>query len=461
MKTTRIFATALFFIIGINASAWRPVAHAVLKNVIVDSLPDSNIFKIAMEKHPYAAAWGAVGPDMGYNIDLSRLFKPGWKKRMKETWQYAEISHYNKVGTFLKNMVNAALESKDSMLISFVGGWITHVAGDFGSHGIYVKPEAGYYISFPDGRDLHGELEKLADTYIYHTYSNSAACTSKWKYDVVDYWPELFGVPSTSEDDVSRRMVKKKLRVILGKGEIEKFFLEVYRKTYFEGSKNRKPELDMVKNASTYQRSVGVGLGKTAGFEQYSVVMALNKLKMHQQLIPNLDKAFDFSKTKGVEYLIAASTGKMDGLFNDNWNLDIGEKGEPTYAIKISSKQGLGSGAKNKLYVQLKNKQGQVSEEELLTIKIGALTFMHNWNESYYYHVNLGDAMGETLDCWKIENIVWVKIISIRRKDIFLRNTLKVRELVVEYNGKPVGEPQKKFKMNNKHNERTIDVNKN
>ena len=97
----------------------------------------------------------------------------------------------------------------------------------------------------------------------------------------------------------------------------------------------------------------------------------------------------------------------------------------------------------------------------MLTIKIGALTFMHNWNESYYYHVNLGDAMGETLDCWKIENIVWVKIISIRRKDIFLRNTLKVRELVVEYNGRPVGEPQKKFKMNNKHNERTIDVNKN
>ena len=66
--------------------AFRPIGYVLLKNEIVASLPDGNIFKKAMLKHPEVAAWGAVAPDLAYSIDFSKTWRKGWKHQMKNSW---------------------------------------------------------------------------------------------------------------------------------------------------------------------------------------------------------------------------------------------------------------------------------------------------------------------------------------------------------------------------------------
>lgn len=407
--------------------AFRPIAHVLLKDQTVLSLPEGNFFKKAMLQYPHIAAWGAVGPDLGYNVDNSRFLTPGWKRRIKRSWQLAEVAHYNRVGTFVKNLVREAKKLNDPRFTAFVGGWITHIAGDFGCHGIYIKPEAGFYISNEEGRDLHSELEKLADAYLFNTYAKDY-CLSPWNFQASDYWQYFFGVPDMADNLLSKGQMRDSVRKLLG-DSLNVQFSRVYTNTY----EIKKPRLNFARLMSTYYRAVGEGIGKQAGFTTYSVIDALTKLDEERK--KRIKEAFDKGKELAMKYLTAAD-GEDLSIFKDNWNLDIGEEGGPTYVVRIDARNRLVARTKNRIYMQFVDKNGLESPRQLLNIKVSVLKFAFYQRDSYYYHVNMGGGRGE-LDCWKKENIKSINLISMRRKWTF-SNAFRIKKITVYYNGEVI-----------------------
>lgn len=428
MNKTKTLLIIVFCFLTLNAFALRPVGHVILKDKIVNSLPTDNRFRIAMEKYPNIASWGAVGPDLGYNIDLTRTFKTKWKRQIKNSMQLADLAHYHKVGTFVKKLIEKAYSQNDERFFAFVGGWITHIAGDFASHGIYVKEEAGFYIAFEGGRDIHSELENLSDAYLFSKYANTY-CLSSWEYNSEYYWQTFFGIKANPKNKSEKDRNRELLNEMIG-GNVEESFIKVYKETY---------ELDDVKFslvnlASTYSRSIGEGLGKYAGFKQYTVMEALDKMLIKDRK-KRIDSAFNVGIDRGNKYLTEAVTSKP--TYSDSWNLDIGENGEPTYIIRIDPGKSLTSRTKNDLFVTLKSKDGRISPEINITSKYGPLKFAFYQEDTYYYSFNLGGAMGE-LDCWKLENVESA-ILSIRpKKHQPFGNTFKFKQALIYYNGKVI-----------------------
>jgi len=211
-------------------------------------------------------------------------------------------------------------------------------------------------------------------------------------------------------------------------GTVEKSFIKVYKETY---------ELDEVKFslvnlASTYSRSIGEGLGKYAGFKQYTVMEALDKMLIKDRK-KRIDSAFNVGIDYGNKYLTEAVNSSPK--YSDSWNLDIGENGEPTYIIRIDPGKSLTSRTKNDLFVTLKSKDGRISPEINITSKYGPLKFAFYQEDTYYYSFNLGGAMGE-LDCWKLENVESA-IFSIRpKKHQPFGNAFKFKRAIIYYNGK-------------------------
>ncbi len=430
MKQTFILLAALLCLTN-SLSAFRPIGHVMLKDEIVRALPDDNRFKKAMLLYPQIASWGAVAPDLGYNPDLSRTFKAKWKRQIKNSMQLADLAHYHAVGTFLTNLINEAYRRNDDKFFAFVGGWMTHMAGDFGSHGIYVKPEAGYYVAYEAGRDLHSELEKISDAYLFSIYARNY-CLSEREFRSEYYWKELFGVRTKPKNKDERRENLKALEDMLG-GNVGKYFTDVYKKTYGLDSMAIVP-FDLVRLASTYYRSVGDGIGKYAGFTQHSVeeAMDLIALKNRKALI---DSAFSVGKSYGISFIEKAVSSNK--TFSDSYNLDIGEHGEPTYVIKIDAGRRMTARTKNDLYVKFANKQ-QKHTEIKITTKVGPMKFAFYQKDAYFYAVNLGGAMGEIADCWKKENVDSVTILMRKRKFQWFTNIFRIKQVTIYYNGKVI-----------------------
>ncbi len=414
-----------------SLSAFRPIGHVLLKDEIVRALPEGNRFKKAMLLYPKIASWGAIAPDLGYNPDLSRTFRAKWKRQIKNSMQLADLAHYHAVGTFLSNLIDEAYRRNDDKFFAFVGGWMTHIAGDFGSHGVYVKPEAGYYVAYEGGRDLHSELEKIADAYLFSKYARNY-CLSEREFKSEYYWKEFFGVRTQPKNKDERRENLDTLESMLG-GDVAKYFTDVYKNTYGLDSSGIVP-FDLVKLASTYYRSVGDGIGKYAGFTQHRVEEALDlvAIKNRKALI---DSAFSVGKNYGLSFMAKAVSN--DHAFSDSWNLDIGEQGEPTYVIRIDAGRKMTSRTKNDLYVKFSNDQGK-STEIKITTKVGPMKFAFYQKDSYFYAVNLGGAMGEIADCWKKENVKSVTILMRRRKLQRFTNIFRIRQVTVYYSGKAI-----------------------
>lgn len=439
MKQTFILLAALLCLTN-SLIAFRPIGHVMLKDEIVRALPDDNRFKKAMLLYPQIASWGAVAPDLGYNPDLSRTFKAKWKRQIKNSMQLADLAHYHAVGTFLTNLINEAYLRNDDKFFAFVGGWMTHMAGDFGSHGIYVKPEAGYYVAYEAGRDLHSELEKISDAYLFSIYARNY-CLSEREFRSEYYWKELFGVRTKPKNKDERRENLKALEDMLG-GNVGKYFTDVYKKTYGLDSMAIVP-FDLVRLASTYYRSVGDGIGKYAGFTQHSVeeAMDLIALKNRKALI---DSAFSVGKSYGISFIEKAVSSNK--TFSDSYNLDIGEHGEPTYVIKIDAGRRMTARTKNDLYVKFANKQ-QKHTEIKITTKVGPMKFAFYQKDAYFYAVNLGGAMGEIADCWKKENVDSVTILMRKRKFQWFTNIFCIKQVTIYYNGKVIASTSDSSKL--------------
>jgi len=430
MKQTCILLAAVICLTR-PLSAFRPIGHVMLKDEIVRGLPDGNRFKKAMLLYPQIASWGAVAPDLGYNPDLSRTFRSKWKRQIKNSMQLADLAHYHAVGTFLTNLIDEAYRRNDDKFFAFVGGWMTHMAGDFGSHGIYVKPEAGYYVAYEGGRDLHSELEKISDAYLFSKYARNY-CLSEREFKSEYYWKEFFGVRTTPKNKNERQENLSALEDMLG-GDVGRYFTNVYKKTYGLDSMAIVP-FDLVRLASTYHRSVGDGIGRYAGFKQHSVEEAIDliALKNRKALI---DSAFSVGKAYGVSFIEKAVSGNK--VFSDSCNLDIGEHGEPTYVIRIDAGRRMTARTKNDLYLQFANKQKKHTEVKITT-KVGPMKFAFYQKDSYFYAVNLGGAMGEIADCWKKENVDSVTLLMRRRKSQWFSNIFRIRQVTIYYNGKVI-----------------------
>lgn len=421
---TRIFLSLICLLQITVMSAFRPIGHVILKDEIVASLPKNNKFRMAMEKYPHIAAWGSVGPDLAYNPDLSRLMKTRFKRQMKNSMLMADIAHYHNVGTFTTNLVEEATRRNDEKFFAFVGGWITHIAGDFASHGTLVKPEAGYYITCENKRDLHGNLEQFADFLLYQKYSD--------KYGLPDNllpescWPVFFGVAASVANSREEKKNLELLKEMLG-GNVQKYFEEVYHRTYeFENA-----GIDLVGLASTYSRAIGEGIGKWAGFTYDTDAL----FKMHTpQREQRLFDAFDQGQQYGISFLTKAISD--DRIFSDSWNLDIGEKGEPTYVIRIDASNKWGARTKNDVYATFINKNGTKSPEVRLTFHMKTLDFIFYQDDPYCYALNLGGEHGE-ITGWTPENVASVEL-TLRPKKFQPHDAFLIKKAAIYYHGKVI-----------------------
>lgn len=137
--------------------AFQPAAHYALLEKVENNFPSDSIIGQAIKEYSNIAAWGSVGPDLGY-------FQPS---ELGGYAPWADRYHYYKVGSFAKNQLKEALDSGDKKKIAFAAGWVSHVSGDLACHGIYVNPECGVYLDNEDTRSKHSELEKMADPYVW------------------------------------------------------------------------------------------------------------------------------------------------------------------------------------------------------------------------------------------------------------------------------------------------------
>lgn len=140
-----------------NVLAYQPASHYVLMKETTKNLPENSIIRRSMETYPGIATWGANAPDLPY-------FQP---RQVLEYAPWADRYHYYKIGSLAKEMLQEALLSQDMKKIAFAAGWVTHLTGDYGCHGIYVNPEAGVYLADPSGRPLHKQLESMAEPYLW------------------------------------------------------------------------------------------------------------------------------------------------------------------------------------------------------------------------------------------------------------------------------------------------------
>ncbi len=155
---------AVSLIAPASAFAFKPGAHLSLLRSVVASLPPTDAFRLAYESSPEAekaAALGACGPDLGFGQLGTALGYAPW----------AEALHDDKMGTATKKLLQKALDSGDDSRIAFALGYVTHIAGDLSSNGLFLRPEAG--VSFDDVRSNTGNeakrenLENAAEAYVW------------------------------------------------------------------------------------------------------------------------------------------------------------------------------------------------------------------------------------------------------------------------------------------------------
>jgi len=439
MRRKILFYTFLFLFLIWNVSvyAWKPVSHVLLKDFVVDSLNTNNYFKIAMSKYPIIANWGAVAPDLGYNMDNSGFIKFRWMNRMKYSVQYSDIVHYDHISDFTKALVKEALSSYKTAtnkadtinslkFMAFIGGWITHIAGDFNAHSIYVAPEAGYFISNETGRETHSELENIADAYLYNKYEYKYYYLPDWDFDVKKFWKPIFGINAKSENNISRRESELYLKDMLDSA-IDKF------QKLFESIYNTKLNANIPLLASTYDRIYGEGSGFLAGFSAMPVHIAKQKIKIGNRE-HNIDSAFKKSVYDAINFLNNANSDSLS--FSSGSNLDIGDSATGTIAITIKVNVPCYSRGTNHIYIQFVSKDSIYSPKYEISSKYGPLQFYFYKNEIFHFYLNLSNYQHENY--WDKTKISYV-ILSSRKRRGHINHKFFAEDIKIEYDGDVIG----------------------
>jgi hypothetical protein len=299
-----------------------------LQKSLSEALPANNPLKIAMDSFPEFAAWGAVGPDICYVP-----FKPlgptwGYKRKIAQLMNNANLLHYYKTGTFCRRLVEEAFASGDPRLQAFAAGWLTHVAGDFGAHKIYIYPEAGYYISAPECRELHGELEQLAEPVIFIDKGQQLQKDREF-YQTNNFDPETlfeyyFDQPVGIYSGWKRRRIIEAEYAPTVIRLLDRLFDELYRENI---------RTDFAYAMDNYDEALGKGLslGKFSLTDYESSKGFLEEHKLRRQL----DSAWNYSMEYGLRLLEEA--GRQDyHRFSDSWNLDVGPQARTRYTWSCS-----------------------------------------------------------------------------------------------------------------------------
>lgn len=383
MNLSIVIKLKLFFlllIISLPISyAFRPVAHIVLQRTITQELPKDNIFKIAMDSFPTYAAWGAVGPDLSYVPYKIHLPKWEYNQKLANQMNFADMSHYYKVGTFCKNLIQEAKKSKDLRLVAFAAGWISHVSGDFGAHGIYVYPKAGYYISNKEERDTHGEMEKYADSYIFiekgKKIKKNNSFYDKDNLDSEKLFVNFFEMPYGNFSVAKRKRIIKKNYLI-----IYDLLKRVYAQTYNE----EEMVCEIPYMMKHYDKAFGKGIGKLKGFNVKEYDDAKEYFSEENIKTKLLDSAFNYAINYSYKLLVAANNDDYSNM-NDTWNLDVGPNAITlTARVKIDKKKH--SGSRNPLYlnIQLKDSTHKIP---LHFNMIGRVKYTKGDVLYSYYHI--------------------------------------------------------------------------
>ena len=425
MKNIQIL---LLLLISNFSYAFRPVGHVVLQRTIANKLDSTNIFRIAMLNHPEFAAWGAVGPDLSYIPNKMLIPSLGYKKRITNSLNISDISHYYKTEKFCRRLIELSIQKNDNELIAFAAGWLTHVAGDFGAHGIYISPEAGYYLDDKEGQDLHGELEKYAESIIFieqgrkldKSFYNDKNLDPKilfynffkLKYGVFNAW---------SRQNNIKRDYKK----------IEVFLNEVFEKVYGEPFDSRASY-----SMKQYDLAFGKSLGKAQGFKIVSYKEANCSLLQFNNIKPRLDSAFQFSVNFGIN-LLSNCLSNNYSEFKETWNLDVGEKSR-TLVIKTKISSDYRSGSKNPLFIICK-----LNTPKKHNINYGMKIFgkvkLYR-GQTYYSYIHLNEC---DFDSTKFYSFYLTKDGGIKDKTV-------IESITIEFNGHEVFKSFESVKLNRK-----------
>ncbi len=359
------------------AYAFRPVGHIVLQRVIAQRLPASNIFRIAMEKYPVYAAWGAIGPDLAY-IPITKKGTKG--RKTANLLNQADIWHYYRTASFCRILLESSIASGDTSLMAFAAGWLTHVAADFGGHGKYVYPNAGYFIETPHTRKQHGKLEQRAESILFVEKGKELKGRSKFyreeEFEAAQLFEEFFQLP------FKRKNRQERLEIINEKyGNINTFLKQVINRTY--GPQITIPVPNMMAN---YDLAFGSHF-LLRSFRLVHYKKAKRKLTDTQE--KELDSAFHYGVSYGSGLLQDYFTGR--DLFTNRWNLDVGPDA-PTLVMKTVIHKKRFSGSFNKLMMEISDKKGEIHKTSLSFKSMGIVNFRYGTGDTLFGYFYLNPA---------------------------------------------------------------------
>ena len=378
-----IFA-AVAFIMPAQVNAFQAASHYVLVMDVASNLPEDSLIRQAIFEHPKVAALGAFGPDLGYLNARSYFGYSPW----------ADTYHYDSVGTYAKRQLEKAIESGDLKKIAFAAGWVTHIAGDLACHGIFVNPETGVYMENEETRDLHKELEKTADKYIWCYMSELP-----WG----DYGPSVdltsghLSSYFASAGDLPVDLIQETSAEVLGK------------------SSSREHMREWVSDLHTVMDAPVIGYSYKTHEEAMEVLSQGNRIE-------RLELAYAVAFQRSIELLTAAENGDYSG-FTDRWNLDAAEDDRPigSLSVKVGTADQAWAGTDDDVYFGMKLSNGKIKEWKLDTPAYN--DFERGDIDDYYLYVGDMDFHPQNItkvwlkkvkkglfsDDWKV-NFVQIKV---------------------------------------------------
>lgn len=359
---TSCFALILSGTLATPAQAFQPASHYVLQETVADKLPADSIIKKALEAHPDIAAWGATAPDLGY-LQIRTAF---------EYAPWADRYHYYKVGSMAQELLEEALASGDLKEIAFAAGWVTHVTGDMGCHGLYVNREAGVYFENPEGRPLHKELEKFAEPFVWHEFGNHP----------LDQYKNLNTI-FADKNDIPYNLI-----------------LNATQKVY--GISPSESEMKGWESLLEFGLKTGIGYS----YKDYDEAV---KFLSNNDRVKALRDGFNYGVDRAVELLTEGEKGDYH-QFSNRWNLDVFPSVNPIASLTVTIDTGnsFGAGTDDDVYFgMIVNKDGQEKKLEWLLDKPGYNDFERRDHDEYYLYINekgLTPEMVQSIYIKKVDN---------------------------------------------------------
>lgn len=334
-----------------KAHAYQPCSHYILMERTAKNLPEGSIIRKALQTYPEIAAWGANGPDLGL-IQVGELF--GYSPWSCEY-------HYFKVGSFTAAQLKKAIKSGDLKKIAFAAGWVTHICGDMGCHGIFVNPEAGVYLDNPDGRPLHIALERAAEPYL---------------------WVNMGGYSKESykEDGIAQYFCE---------------YNEVPFEVMIEASNEIYGNAPSDSEARKWVLAFHTGMKTGVGYKYTDYDEAVEFLSVNNR-IERLEKSFYSALQRTTHMLKEAERGNYD-VFPDRWTLDVGRSDSPISNLTVEVKTAsntlghLGTGTDDYVYFGMALADGTVKEWALDNGKASGITindFEAGNKDKFYLYVD-------------------------------------------------------------------------